>query len=125
MGSKHLRQVRGRGKVAIDTISGAVFWPIECSRKNPCVCLQGKEELMPTCESNLITNRTSGRCQLTLTKRGEQLFEVFSLKDDRVVVVLYTALSVFPRCNSKAVKERTVDGPSLMHLQGGCEGAED
>ena len=57
MGSQHLRQVRGRGKVAIDTISGAVFWPTKCSGKNPRVCLQGKEQSMPTCESNLITNR--------------------------------------------------------------------
>ena len=121
MGSQHLRQVRGRGKVAIDTISGAVFWPIECSGKNPRVCLQGKEELKPTCESNLITNRTSGLCQLAITKRGERLSEVYALRDDRVVVVSYAVLSVFLRCSGKAAKERTVDGPSLVHLPGGCE----
>ena len=121
MGSQHLRQVRSRGKVAIDTISGAVFWPIECSGKNPRVCLQGKEELKPTCESNLITNMTSGLRQLALTKRGERLSEVYSSSDDHVVVISYAVLSVFLRCSGKAAKERTVDGASLMHLTGGCE----
>ena len=43
------------------------------------------------------------------------------MKDDLVVVVSDTALSVFLRCNGKAGKERMVDGPSLMHLPGGCE----
>ena len=121
LGSEHLRRVKGRGRVAIDTISGAVFWPVECSGRNPRVCFQGKEELLPTCESNLITNRTSGLCQLTLTKRGKQLSDVYSLEDDRVVVVSYKALSVFLRCNGKAAEEKMVDGPSLMHLPGGCE----
>lgn len=119
--NNHVRTIKGRSDIAVNTRSGGMFWPVRCIGHQPRVCAQQKELLKATCESRLVSNQSRELCIIDISKRNTSYSDVYSLNLSKFVVVAYVPGRVTLRCEGRAASEIEVRGAQIIDVGGNCE----
>jgi len=125
LGEEHLRQVEGQSEVVVSTASDRSFIPEEdyCLGFDPRVCQPRKIDLIPTCETSLVTGLEGHElCKITIIPRNNQTVAIYkqSLGTNDVVIVAYTKIQATMRCVGQRPASLEIFGPTRLSILQNC-----
>lgn len=122
LGDNHVRTIKGRRNVAMNSLTVASFEPRACVGANPIVCLPDIIESKPSCEYGLLINNVHQNCSVLLTNvesADDVVCRPFTNKS-LVVIAPVRQLTATMRCPGTPPKSIIVNRPQIVEVPADC-----
>ena len=124
IGKGVLRKVKGQSRVAVNTQTGASFYPDDqrCFGHMPTVCRPIKEYKDAVCEMELVSSRPEPNCQIYLSDQENRTLDMFqiSLYSEEIIILAYEPSNIITRCPGHTPTHLNVIGPVKVNLSTNC-----